>query len=429
MKLKTILTILIFTPFFLLLAQQQRPDLEFEINIEVPKYQGETTALVGVDTSHNNLHTIEGGFRPFARLMEADGYQLQSIGRITEENLKPLNILIIANPIHPSNVGQWKRPIANAFDPKEIRILQQWVQNGGSLMVVADHMPYAGATNALASAFGFKYEDGFVMNEKETWPPEVYSKKQGNLLETIITEDIDSIAGFTGSGLRAPKGAIEIARFPNTHKLLIPEEAWQFENNTERLDATGLVMGAVMPFEKGKVAFFTEAAMFTAQIVQDRFKVGFNSPMAPQNQQFVLNVMHWLDNGKTQKRTEQKSKSHAVVKELLEKQAKAYESNEMVAVANHYTKDGIIYEPTGNEIRGLQDITSYWQQLKGLAVSWDSQILETEMIGNQIIAICRFDISFKRGDETVTARSKAFLTLKQEDGTYKIHRDFYMPVR
>lgn len=410
-------------------AQQQRPDLDFEVNIKSPKYVGETTALIGVDASHNNLHTVDSGFRPFAKLMQADGYQLQSVSNITAENLKSLNTFIIANPIHQSNVGNWKRPIANAFSSQEIETLKTFVNNGGSLMVIADHMPYAGATNSLAKAFGFGYEDGFVMNEQEVWPPEVYSKKQGNLYETVITKNIDSLAGFTGSGLKAPKSAIKIASFPKTHKLLIPEEAWQFENNTKRLDASDLVMGAIMPFGKGKVAFFTEAAMFTAQIVQDRFKVGFNSPRAPQNQQFILNVMHWLDNGTTQKRQVQNSPDFQIVKALLDKQAKAYEANKMVEVANYYTKDAIIYNPDGNEIRGINGVTAYWKQLDGMAVSWKTQILETESIGEQVLAICRFDIAYKRGDETVTAKSKAILTLKKEDGEYKIFRDFYMPVR
>lgn len=279
---------------------QQIPDLEFEAQIKNPKYSSKTTATIGIDASHNNLHKVDGGFGPFAKLMQADGYQLKSITKISKEELMQLTTFVIVNPIHSSNIGNWKRPITNAFDSIEINILHDWVKNGGSLLVIADHMPFSGATNGLAKAFGFEYEDGFVMSENQEWPPERYSKKQGNLYETPITKDIDSIAGFTGSALRAPNKAIQIASFPKTHKLLIPEVAWQFENNTRRLDTTGLVMGAIMNYEKGKVAFFTEAAMFTAQIVQNRIKVGFTSPRAPQNKQFVLNLMHWLDNGISQ---------------------------------------------------------------------------------------------------------------------------------
>jgi len=74
--------------------------------------------------------------------------------------------------------------------------------------------------------------------------------------------------------------------------------AWQFEENTIEKPIDNVVMGAIKIHGNGKVAFFTEAAMFTAQIVQEKFKVGFNSPSAPQNIQFVLNTIHWLDNGR-----------------------------------------------------------------------------------------------------------------------------------
>lgn len=410
-------------------TQQQRPDTDFQITIASPKYNKEKTALIGIDASHNNLHKADGGFQPFAKLMKTDGYQIQSVSRITAENLKELNTFVIVNALHQSNVGNWKRPIASAFTKEEVEVLNVWVSNGGSLLVIADHMPFAGASNELAESFGFSYEDGFVMAETEDWPPEIYSKKKGNLYESVLTDNIDSLAGFTGSALNAPDDAIKIASFPQNHKLLMPDEAWQFDKNTIRYDVTDLVMGAIQTYGNGKVAFFTEAAMFTAQIVQDRFKVGFNSPKAPQNKEFILNVMHWLDNGKTQERVNIDKSEKLIVKELLDRQANAYEGNRMTEVANYYTRDAIIYEPTGNEIRGNVDITAYWKHLEGQAISWKTQILEVEKIGDQILAVCRFDIAFESDNKTVVAKSKAILTLKMEDGIYKIFRDFYMPIR
>jgi len=294
--MKYFLIILLFSS--LNLFSQQQPDLDFPINIENPKYTGVETALIGIDASHNNLHTLKANFAPFAKLMEADGYKPISIEKITEEILDSLNIFVISNAIDSSNVGNWRRPIANAFTDSEINIIERWVKDGGSLLVIADHMPFAGATNELAKKFGFSYEDGFVMNEGRSWPPETYSKKAGNLFDTPITENIDSLAAFTGSALNAPSGATIIAKFPDSHKLLIPEVAWQFEENTIEKPIDKVVMGAISKYGNGKVAFFTEAAMFTAQIVQEQYKVGFNSPAAPQNIQFVLNTIHWLDNGR-----------------------------------------------------------------------------------------------------------------------------------
>jgi hypothetical protein len=43
------------------------------------------------------------------------------------------------------------------------------------------------------------------------------------------------------------------------------------------------------------VAVFGEAAMFTAQVSgANRRPMGMNDPGAPENAQFLLNVLHWL---------------------------------------------------------------------------------------------------------------------------------------
>jgi hypothetical protein len=43
------------------------------------------------------------------------------------------------------------------------------------------------------------------------------------------------------------------------------------------------------------VAVFGEAAMFSAQLAGPaRMPMGMNHPLAKQNTQFALNVMHWL---------------------------------------------------------------------------------------------------------------------------------------
>jgi hypothetical protein len=55
-----------------------------------------------------------------------------------------------------------------------------------------------------------------------------------------------------------------------------------------------------MSFGKGRLAVIGEAAMFSAQVVklsdgdqQREFKAGMNVP-GTDNQQFALNVLHWL---------------------------------------------------------------------------------------------------------------------------------------
>ena len=56
----------------------------------------------------------------------------------------------------------------------------------------------------------------------------------------------------------------------------------------------GWQQGAVLQYGKGRVALFGEAAMFTAQTIEQGGRMGMNNPHARQNEQFLLNVMHWL---------------------------------------------------------------------------------------------------------------------------------------
>ncbi len=77
--------------------------------------------------------------------------------------------------------------------------------------------------------------------------------------------------------------------------LLMPAIAWQFTPETPRRSAAGWLQGATLKFGKGRVAVFGEAAMFFAQLAgANRTRIGMNSPQAPQNYRFLLNVMRWL---------------------------------------------------------------------------------------------------------------------------------------
>jgi hypothetical protein len=75
----------------------------------------------------------------------------------------------------------------------------------------------------------------------------------------------------------------------------MPEEYWRFERDTPIVSVGGWLQGAVGEYGEGRLAFFGEAAMFTAQVFNNgNVKAGMNSPLAEDNAQLLLNVMHWL---------------------------------------------------------------------------------------------------------------------------------------
>jgi ketosteroid isomerase-like protein len=415
----------IFLPLFCLLCSgylfaQQVPDHSFSPQVDRALYTTGKGPVIGIDGAHHNLHQLEGGFGPFASLARADGYQAVAVDTLSRQVLESLDILVIANPLHTSNVGNWKNPVPSAFSEEEISLIEDWVRSGGSLLSIADHMPYGGAAASLAAKFGFTYENGFVVSQQRQWPPEMYRKSEGTLNSNVFTIGVDSLAGFTGSALLPHKEALIVGAFPPQHRLLLPEVAWEFDENTPEKPLENYVMGAAMPYGKGKVAFFTEAAMFTAQIVQDKYKVGFNSDRAPDNQRFVRNVLHWLD----------KDSPESKVYENLRAMGEAYEADEMGIIARLYTSDAIIYKPSGEEVVGREAIEAYWQGLKGRTISWNCWLLDVEQAGDQIIAVFRLDMAYRNHkNEAHTSPTKAMLVYKEEEGTYKLYRDFYTAVR
>lgn len=57
----------------------------------------------------------------------------------------------------------------------------------------------------------------------------------------------------------------------------------------------GWLQAAAVRVGTGRVAAFGEAAMFSAQLAGPaRMPMGMNHPLAKQNAQFTLNVLHWL---------------------------------------------------------------------------------------------------------------------------------------
>lgn len=295
--LSGILFVLIFSP---IVESQQVPDTTFIPNVTSTAFEKGEGPTICIDSAHNNLHRIDGGFAPFARLMRADGFRLKDKGAIINNKkvLSDCAIYVIVNPLHESNLGNWRLPNPSAFSEVEISEIEGWVKEGGRLFLIADHMPFAGAADELANLFGFNFSNGFARLQKSDNQPDIFSKDNGRLMESEITEGIESVTSFTGSAFTYPEEAQVIMKFKEEDISLEPEIAWQFSDSTKTIGLDNYAQGAVVNYGKGKLAVFGEAAMFTAQKISNQngtFRVGFNSRLAPNNSQFISNLIHWLD--------------------------------------------------------------------------------------------------------------------------------------
>lgn len=284
-------------------SAQQVADTAYAPAIASPEFASGEGPLVLVDAGHNNFHTADGRYAAFARLLRRDGYVVESNGQpFTRAVLARASVLVIANAIADANVDDWSLPTPSAFAESEIEVVEEWVSGGGALLLIADHMPIAGNAEALAAAFGLRFNNGFAF-DADGGGTVIFSRDRETLRRHPITDGrgseqrVDSVAAFTGQAFRVDPDveALPLLVLPEGFTLLLPVVAWEFTDETPRIPAANLLQGAVLKHGDGRVAAFGEASMFSAQLAgPDRRPMGMNRPEAAQNFQFVLNVIHWL---------------------------------------------------------------------------------------------------------------------------------------
>ncbi|HKI88267.1 MAG TPA: DUF4350 domain-containing protein [Draconibacterium sp.] len=298
-----ILTILIIVLSAGLTFSQQVADTTYNPIIHNPEYQLGKGPVIFIDEGHHNFHTKEGRYKAFAILLERDGYKVEAYkGALVKNKLSKCKILVISNALNEKNVTNWVLPTPSAFTDEEIKIVKEWVTEGGSLFLIADHMPMAGAAKNLAAAFEFNFYNGFALDTISKSGPAIFKRSDATLAENEITngrnagERVTRVASFTGQAFKLPEDATPILKFNENFKIFLPDTAWQFNKKTKRIEVDGWSQGAYKKYGKGKVVVFGEAAMFSAQLAgPQKIKAGMNTEVAKENYQLLLNIIHWLD--------------------------------------------------------------------------------------------------------------------------------------
>jgi len=285
-------------------SAQQVADTSFVPAIERPAYEAGRGPRVAIDEAHLNFHTADGGYAPFATLLRRDGYQVQSSrDAFTAGSLARADILVIANAMHKQSENDWA-PLPNlpAFTDQEVAAVEAWVRAGGSLLLIADHMPLAGHAETLAAAFGVRFQNGFAQDASGNGTL-TFRRSDQSLTVNAVTngraggERVDAVTTFTGQAFRIDPGvnAEPLLVLPPGSRLLLPEVAFQFTERTARIPAAYLLQGALVHHGRGRVAVLGEAAMLTAQVTgPDKRPMGMNAPNARENARFALNLLHWL---------------------------------------------------------------------------------------------------------------------------------------
>lgn len=278
----------------------QRVDSAWRPTVAAPRYV-DRHPVVCVDEGHYNAHSLGGRYRPLGRLLEADGYRVERHrGRFSEASLRPCDVLVVANAAGGGRfrIGPLNLPIrrggernAAAFAADEIATLRRWVDRGGNLLLVADHMPFGQASRALAAAFGVGMGGGIV--ELPPGSPAnggpgraLFSVGNGLLRPHPITAGLHRVMTFTGQSLT---GAGEPL-------LVLPPGAVEFVPPGPELrpvSAAGHRQAVALTSGRGRLVVLGEAGMISAQIDDNGERFGMNVA-GIDNQAFALNLLHWL---------------------------------------------------------------------------------------------------------------------------------------
>ena len=208
--------------------------------------------------------------------------------------MKDCDILVIANASGAESMGD---PAAQnpAFTDIECEVLRQWVDGGGSLLLITDHAPMGSAALSLAKKFGVEMSTGATFdpaNSAEDRPASLMFTRANKLLaDHPITrgrdgsERISRVRTFTGQSLKGPPGSMPIMKLADT-------AVDNIDGN--EVSAAGRSQGLAFAYGKGRVVVLGEAAMLSAQVVGDgTFKMGMNAG-GIDNKQLALNILHWL---------------------------------------------------------------------------------------------------------------------------------------
>ncbi|HBE68417.1 MAG TPA: hypothetical protein DDW52_09745 [Planctomycetaceae bacterium] len=272
--------------------QGQRVDSGFRPNISNPRYAKGNAPTVAIDEGHGNFHTIDGRFRPFATVLEADGCKvIAHESEFSDASLAKIDLLVIANAL-----SRGENKLSSAFTKPEIETLLKWIKNGGSLLLLADHSPYGEAAETLGEALGVEMSGGFVLGKEGSRIR--FSLRDETLRKHAVTlgsgppERVSSVTSFTGQALKFSSEFTPLLRL-DRGSVLYPDRRSAVQKRNPA-NVAGWHQGGLAAVGKGRVAVFGEAGMFSAQISVSGKPMGMNAPGAEQNQQFLINVVHWL---------------------------------------------------------------------------------------------------------------------------------------
>jgi len=293
-------------------SKSQRPDPDFDTTIARPAYVNQHPKVL-FDEAHRNIHTMRGGYKPFVKLISNDGYRVSANREpFSLKTLNGVSVLVIVNALGPNDATVDR----SAFTDAECESVRDWVQAGGSLLLITDHAPTGAAAENLAQRFGVVMSEGMTEDPKnfdtasQDTSQLLFTRDNGLLVNHPITqgrdagEEVRRVMTFTGQSLRGPENATAFLKLGDS--AVNREASVRIERSGgdtrvvitygDPVPAKGYSQGLALQLGKGRAVILGEAGMLSAQLDGKTNKpFGMNVP-GIENRQLALNIMHWLSN-------------------------------------------------------------------------------------------------------------------------------------
>lgn len=297
---------------------------EFHVRVTNPPFPEGGGPRVLWDAGHQNGH--HWWMTAFHDVLRKDGFRLEFQGaRWTAEALAAADIVVIPGPaaVHRDSLltqgadHYWwsDEGRQGAFMSEEVSALVDWVNDGGSLLLILDHAPHPDASRMLSEALGVEVRNSMTWDGGRRPPGYAYastdqrrasnilfSREHASLGEHPIlegrneSERIFRVATYVGSSLVGPLASSPL--------LLLSSDAFDYWRNPperggreHRVSAAGRSQGVAFLLGAGRVVVVAEFTPFQASWATDATGEPIGVGMAyegAQNQQFVTNIVRWL---------------------------------------------------------------------------------------------------------------------------------------
>ena len=280
----------------------------FDASVARPAFGSGKGPTILFDAAHHNRHRIDDTYRPFAKLLRNDGFQLRALSEPpSAASLADGQIMAIVTAESDTQTKD-----SPAFSAADVSALVEWIRNGGSLLLVTDHAPYPNAVETVAQALGLEVAKGMTFDAKQFRAGTgddsrlVFSAANGLLGKHPIiagrdaSETVKDVETFTGDAFKLAPGMTPLLTLSPTaiSRTGVPKvsrsggDVIVTTNFVDPHPVGGWVQGGAFTLGKGRVVVLAEAAMISAQEDNGR-KLGMNSA-DNDNKQFLLNLMRWL---------------------------------------------------------------------------------------------------------------------------------------